>query len=98
LTYIPKPVDTSGVCLTNDLDELVEYLAKNTHENWANERIKQGWRYGSQRNDINKEHPCLVAYEQLPESEKDHDRTIVKELLRTILLRGFQIEKAAGNG
>jgi len=25
---------------------MVDFLAKNTYENWANERIKEGWRYG----------------------------------------------------
>jgi len=93
LPYIPKPVDTSDILLNDDLNELVEFLAKNTHENWAFERIKQGWRYGLKRNDIKKEHPCLVPYEKLPEVEKEHDRIVVKELLKTIILLGFHIEK-----
>jgi hypothetical protein len=93
VTYIPHMVDTSDICLNDDLNNLVDFLAKNTHENWANERIKEGWRYGQKRNDRKKEHPCLVSYEDLPESEKEHDRIVVKELLKTILLLGFRIEK-----
>jgi RyR domain len=93
LPYTPEPVDTSGVLLTEELNKIVELLAKNTHENWAVERKKEGWKYGHKRDDRKKEHPCLVPYENLPESEKEHDRIVVKELLKTIILLGFRIEK-----
>jgi ryanodine receptor 2 len=93
VTYAPKPVDTSQIYLDKDLEDLVDYLAKNTHENWAVVRISQGWRFGQERNDAHKEHPCLVPYELLPESEKEHDRTVVRELLKTLLSLGFEIRK-----
>jgi hypothetical protein len=92
LTYIPEPLDTSKITLSNELKELVEYLAKNTHENWSKERIHQGWRWGPERNDTKKEHPCLVPYEKLPESEKEHDRIAATELLKTVILAGFSIK------
>lgn len=93
MLYLPKPVDTSEILLNDDLNGLVEFLAKNTHENWAFERLNQGWQYGLNRNDVKKEHPCLVPYEKLEEGEKEHDRIVVKELIKTILLLGFHIEK-----
>ena len=93
MTYIPHAIDTSTIILNEDLNNLVDFLAKNTHENWAKERIKRGWKYGDQRDDRRREHPCLVPYEELSESEKEHDRIAVKELLRTLILLGFRIEK-----
>lgn len=93
VTYTPHTVDTSDISLKDDLNNLVDFLAKNTHDNWAKERIKEGWKYGHKRDDRKKEHPCLVPYEELPESEKEHDRIAVKELLKTIILLGFRIEK-----
>lgn len=93
MTYVPKPVDTSQIYLDKDLEGLVDYLAKNTHENWAVVRINQGWKYGPERNDAKKEHPCIVPYERLPESEKEHDRHVVRQVFKTILLLGFQIKK-----
>jgi len=93
VTYTPHTVDTSDICLNEDLNDLVDFLAKNTHENWANVRIKEGWKFGDKRDDARKEHPCLVPYEELHESEKEHDRIVVKELLKTIILLGFRIEK-----
>jgi hypothetical protein len=68
VTYTPHTVDTLDICLNEDLNDLVEFLAKNTHENWANVRIKEGWKFGHKRDDGRKEHPCLVPYEELQES------------------------------
>ena len=70
--YIPQPIDTSKVELPETLNPLVEALAKNVHEVWAQSRISQGWSYGAERNDELKQHPCLVPYEELPEVEKDY--------------------------
>jgi len=93
VTYTPNPADTSGIFLDRDLEDLVEYLAKNTHENWAAIRIRQGWRYGTARNDAQKTHPCLVPFEELPESEREHDRSVVQEMLKALVLLGFDIQK-----
>ena len=67
--YIPQPIDTSDVNLPEELEQLVEQMSKNVHEVWAETRIQQGWRYGEQRNDELKTHPCLVPYEELPEED-----------------------------
>ena len=71
----------------------MELLAENTHENWAAGRISQGWRYWPEQNDADKEHPCLVPYKLVPESEKDHDRKVVLEIVKTLIVRGFAIRK-----
>ncbi len=91
--YNPKPIDTSDVVLTDDLNELVEKMAENVHEIWAQSRMKQGWTYGLERNDELKHHPCLIPYGELPEVEKDYDRDTAVETLKLILKLGFKIEK-----
>ena len=92
-TYIPQPIDTSDVELPEELKPLVEEMAKNVHEVWAETRIKQGWTYGEQRNDELKTHPCLVPYEELPEEEKVYDRNTSIDTLKFILKEGFTISK-----
>lgn len=89
--YIPQPIDTSDVKLPEELEQLVEQMSKNVHEVWAETRIKQGWKYGEQRNDELKTHPCLVPYEDLPEAEKAYDRNTSVETLRLIMKLGFKI-------
>lgn len=93
LSYTPKPIDTSEIFLSNELKLLVEFLAKNTHENWASLRMSEGWQYGPERDDAYKKHPCLVLYEDLPESEKEHDRKVVREMLKTLISLGFEIRQ-----
>ena len=39
--YVPTPIDTKDVVLTTDILELCELLAKNTHEVWSKNRIKE---------------------------------------------------------
>lgn len=46
--YRPAPVDQSGISLTPAQEALVEGLARNEHNVWAKERIKQGWSYATQ--------------------------------------------------
>lgn len=92
-TYTPKPADLSDVNLPAELEPLIEQMAKNVHDVWAQSRISDGWRYGPERNDERKEHPCLVEYEQLPDSERAYDRNTAIGTLKLILKLGFKIEK-----
>lgn len=91
--YIPNPVDTTDVALPDELQELVEEMAKNVHEVWAQSRISQGWTYGTERNDKQKHHPCLVPYEELSDVEKAYDRDTSVETLKLILKLGFKITR-----
>lgn len=91
--YIPNPVDTSDIQLPEELNPLLEAMAKNVHETWAQERIRQGWTYGEKRDDALKHHPCLITYEDLPEDEKQYDRNTSVETLKLILKLGFKISK-----
>lgn len=90
-TYIPQPLDTSAVELPESLQLLLEKLAENTHEVWAVQRIKDGWTYGHQRDDSAKKHPCLLPYGELPESEKEYDRSTAAETLKAVVALGHQI-------
>ena len=91
--YTPQPIDTDRIQLPDLIIELVELLAKNAHDTWAERRIKEGWTYGPERDDTHKKHPCLVLYEDLPGSEKEYDRDSVRETLKAIIALGYRIEK-----
>ena len=92
-TYIPKPAQTDDIVLSEELNGLVEAMAKNVHDVWAESRISQGWTYGPERNDELKHHPCLVPYEDLPEVEKAYDRDTAVGTLKLICKLGFKITK-----
>lgn len=91
--YNPKPIDTSDVVLPTELVCLTEKIAENVHDVWANGRISEGWRYGSEKNVEAKTTPLLVPYEELPENEKDYDRNTALETLKLIMKLGYDISK-----
>ena len=91
--YTPQPIDTKNVVLPEELTELAEQIAKNVHEVWSAGRMKNGWTYGEERNDAEREHPCLVPYEELSDSEKEYDRNTSQETLKLIMKLGFKIVK-----
>lgn len=93
MIYVPQPVDTVGIELPDELNELSELIARNVHEVWAEGRRKEGWTYGIKRDDSLRTHPGLVAYDALPEKEKDYDRHTAQETLKLIVKLGFKISK-----
>jgi ryanodine receptor 2 len=93
LPYHPQPIDSSGVTLSADILELTDRLAENAHDNWALARMADGWVYGPKRDDVRKQHPCLIAYDELPESEKQYDRRTAMETLKAILALGYVISR-----
>lgn len=89
--YTPSPIDTSDITLPGGMEQLIEQVAKNVHETWAEGRIRDGWSWGPVRNDKLKQHPCLIDYDDLPESEKDYDRRTAIATLKTIISLGWTI-------
>ena len=40
IDYVPQPLDTSDVQLSEELNVLIEQMAKNVHEVWAQNRME----------------------------------------------------------
>ena len=89
--YVPRPLDVENVELDEVLLSLVESLSHNAHEVWAQRRMSEGWTWGRERSDELRQHPCLIPYADLPESEKDYDRKLVVRTILGILALGFDI-------
>lgn len=43
------------------------------HESWALDKISAGYSYGPVKDDVEKTHPCLVSYEDLPLEQRRKD-------------------------
>ena len=91
--YIPKPIDTSGVTLPENLIALTEQIAEQVHDIWAQGRIAEGWTYGEERDDESKQTPCLVPYSELSETEKEYDRKTAIETIKLIVALGYKVVK-----
>ncbi|MCE5326604.1 MAG: hypothetical protein LLG01_09320 [Planctomycetaceae bacterium] len=91
MTYTPRPIDTSRIDLPADLQALAERLARNVHEAWAHQHLKEGWVSGPATDIANRVHAMLVPYEQLTRSEQDYDRIAVEQTLKPLLAIGYRI-------
>lgn len=54
-----------------------------SHENWMNERIKDGWVYGEEKDALKKTHPCIVPYAMLPIEHQ------IKDVIFSTTVKGF---------
>ena len=91
--YRPKPIDTAHVKLSPAQAALVEALAANVHEVWAQTRLADGWKPGKKRDDNAKTHPCLIPYDRLPASEQAYDRVMVTQVIKAAVALGYRIGK-----
>jgi hypothetical protein len=44
-----------------------------SHDNWMREKAQEGWTYGPVKDPMKKEHPCMVAYMDLPPEHRVKD-------------------------
>ncbi|NBI31008.1 RyR domain-containing protein [Chengkuizengella marina] len=57
----------------------VEYHLENdvtpemSHENWLEQKLKEGWVYGKEKDPVEKTHPCIMRYEELPKYQRTKD-------------------------
>ncbi|GBG29206.1 Ankyrin repeat domain-containing protein 1 [Hondaea fermentalgiana] len=87
------PLNTSGVELPKELATLTERIASNSHEVWASEKIRQGWRYAPSRN-IRKDlklNSSLVPYYVLTREEKEQLLQGARETMKVILMTGWVV-------
>uniref|UniRef100_A0A7M4FMD4 Ryanodine receptor 3 n=1 Tax=Crocodylus porosus TaxID=8502 RepID=A0A7M4FMD4_CROPO len=90
-SFIPCPIDTSQIVLPLHLEKIRDKLAENIHELWGMNKIELGWTYGKVRDDNKRQHPCLVEFSKLPETEKNYNLQMSTETLKTLLALGCHI-------
>ncbi len=93
IEYMPHPIDTSEIQIEG-IEDIVETLAENVHEVWAQSRLEEGWQYGAERDDIRKIQPNLVPYSQLSEQDKDYYRHTALSTIKLMIKLGYNITKS----
>lgn len=56
--------------------------AEASHQRWMECRLAEGWVYGPVKDLEAKTHPCLVAYDQLPEAQQYKDKLFASNVAR----------------
>lgn len=88
------PLEAGAPALPAALASLCEILAEKVHSRWIRGRVQEGWKWGPVRDDVRKEHPCLVPYEDLPDSEREFDRQTVTATLEALQSFGYRFQPA----
>jgi hypothetical protein len=72
-------------------DEDLELLSKMEHERWMNVKLKTGWVFAPETDKPNKQHSALVPWEDLPETEKEKDRDLVRAIPQLLTEIGYTV-------
>lgn len=73
------------------LEHHLERLAEAEHDGWMAQRLRNGWRHGTPRDDPKKIHNLLIPYADLPAKEKDKDRNSVRHFPDMVAKAGYRI-------
>lgn len=65
--------------------------AKRQHETWAQDRLANGWRYGPEVSFVDKTHPLLRQWNELPDQFRKIDTDAPQELLRLLNDQGYSV-------
>ena len=60
------------------------------YECWLERKRLDGWKYGPAKNVDAKEHPCFVAYDDLPPEQKEKDHLFVSTVLDMAAIVGLE--------
>ncbi len=95
--YEPHPINLDEIDLNPDIEDLIEPIAENLHDIWAQSRMDEGYRYGPENNSDPDKGPLtnkdLRPYSELPDSEKEYDRKMAIGTLKLAARLGFKIVK-----
>jgi len=77
--------------LLERMNRAMEAMAQAEHEGWMAQRLSQGWTWGAERDDARKLHPSMIPYTDLPEEEKEKDRSNIRLYPALIAASGYHI-------
>jgi ppGpp synthetase/RelA/SpoT-type nucleotidyltranferase len=88
-----RKVDGPPEVFAGFTDIEVERMAELEHGRWNVERLRDGWRYGKQRDDAGKIHDCLVSWQELPDDIKRYDRDAVRAFPEILAKAGLELRR-----
>ena len=73
------------------LEDNIELLAEAEHKGWMEQKRRNGWDYGEQRDDKKKIHNTLIPYKELREEDKEKDRNAVRSYTEIVKIADYKI-------
>lgn len=98
LGYAMVPFTEQGDAMDSLDREAVERYAILEHEDWMHGKERFGWTYAPVRNDLFKQHDCLVPWSELPDNQKQKDIDTAKNIIKLATIAGMKIVRISSNG
>ena len=76
-------------------EDEIETMSVVEHIRWSWDKRLNGWAYSNVKDETNKTHPALIPYNDLPDSEKEKDRELVRlipSLLKDIDYEAYPVD------
>ncbi len=71
----------------------LEKLAELEHERWMRVKQASGWRYEAMTDKARNVHEAMLPWAELPESQKEKDRTLVRAIPKILAGAGYTVVK-----
>jgi hypothetical protein len=95
-TLVPTGRAAPPPALNLDQERYLDFcvgLAKKQHEDWLSRRQEDGWRFGAEVSSVEKTHPLLRPWEELPEEYRYVDMKQPQRLLDLLDEHGYSVVK-----
>lgn len=94
--YSPNPIDVSNVSLSPDLEELIDTIAENAHNVWAEEKIRKepDIRYAPKDengNEVPGHNHYLLPYAELSQEDRQPDIDMATTTIKLLKRIGYRI-------
>jgi voltage-gated potassium channel Kch len=90
LVPLASPLDPNALPVGG---ERLEVLAKQEHDRWMNDLVRDGWSYSSGPKDPQrKTHPLIVDWDELDEPEREKDRDAIRAIPRMLARVGYAVD------
>lgn len=95
LVPLSQPLDPSAMPVSRDR---LEVLARQEHDRWMNDLLRDGWTYSSGAKDPQrKTHALLVGWDELDEPEREKDRDAIRAIPRMLARIGYAVDVPVKN-
>ena len=87
-----EPFKVKDVVLSRGVLSMVNFIAQNSHEVWAKNKMLQGFVHGKDANNLGiKQSPSLVPYDNLPAKERAANRSTARQMLKSVFSLQFRV-------
>lgn len=94
--YVVVPVAGDGnAAIVNISEDEARKMAEMEHGRWVVERELDGWRFGPQRDDSKRIHPCLLPWNMLSDEVKRWDVNAVRHWPEILAHAKLEVHRAA---